>query len=90
MDNNFFNKESWKRSMGPAVRVFAYTTMIYVAVYILTLIISYIILAITASVEVSSVISGYVLAVGMLFGFTVSIFKVMDEQSPGSVQLEMA
>ena len=90
MDNNFFNKASWTRSMGPAVRVFAYTTMIYVMVYILGLIISYILLAITGSVAVSGEVTGYFMAIGMLFGFTASFFKVMDEQIPGSIQLGMA
>ena len=90
MDNNFFSKDSWKRSMGPAVRVFAYTTMIYVLVYILSLFLSYVLLGITGSAAVSGEVTGYFMAVGMLFGFTASFFKVMDEQSPGSIQLDMA
>ena len=90
MDSAFFDKDSWKRALKPAIRVFVYTTMIYVPVYIISLILLYLIQVMTGDVNTAVVVSGYFLAVFVLFGFTISIFKVFEEQRPGEIQFDMS
>jgi hypothetical protein len=89
VDSAFFDKESWKSALKPAIRVFVYATMIYVPVYIISLILAYFIQIITGDITTASIVSGYFLSVFLLFGVIISIFKVMDEERPGEIQLDM-
>lgn len=89
MDAGFFDKESWKRSIGPAVRVFAYIAMLFVFVYIIVLVLNYLLLLITGDSTIASTVSGYFSSVLFVFSAVIAFFKVLDEQKPGNVQLEV-
>lgn len=89
MDSAFLDKESWKRALRPTIRVVIYTTMIYVFIFIIGIILFWLVNLITGDPTVSASMVNMFTLLFLLIGFTLSIFKVMDEDRPGEIQFEM-
>lgn len=86
MDNALFDKESWKRAIGPAFRGFAYTMILYVGLFVLLIIPFYLIGLL--GLDIGSIINP-LMALGFVFAFFLAFFKVLDEERPGAVQFKM-
>ena len=78
--------ESWRRSWGPSLRVFGYISASFVLLFFLFVAIPFW-LGFPNSI---TQVGGMLFALGFLFSIPLSFFKVLDEQQPGEIPLQMA
>ncbi|MHA2092149.1 MAG: hypothetical protein ACW98K_14950 [Candidatus Kariarchaeaceae archaeon] len=82
MSEAMFDMTSWKRAFGPALRTFGYLA----SLYILILIILIPAWAIGGSFYT---LAGPILTILMIFAIFLAFFKVLDEERPGAIPLDV-
>ncbi len=83
--------EAWRRSFGPAMRVFGYMTGIFALAVLLFIFPLYaIVYGFGLPEEIYNDVGGMIIFLVLAFSFPLSIFKVQAEMSPGVVPLEMS
>lgn len=84
------DKESWRRAWGPALRVFGYVAAIYVVIYLLVIVPAYVLVNKLGLPVLINEIAGLIAVIGFVFAIPLSLFKVLDEQQPGEIPLQMS
>ena len=87
MSSSIIDWAGWRRAWGPALRCIGYLAAIYTISFIILIIPTVLISAAGGPDLGSFAISLFSLA--FVFGFFLAIFKVMDEQRPGEIPLDM-
>ncbi|MHA2173100.1 MAG: hypothetical protein ACXAB7_24865 [Candidatus Kariarchaeaceae archaeon] len=83
MSEAMFDMTSWKRAFGPALRTFGYLATLYILLFLLILAPAY---AIGGAVYT---LAGQILAILMVFAIFLAFFKVLDEERPGAIPLDV-
>jgi hypothetical protein len=71
------DKESWKRVIAPANRGFIYIIIFYLCILVILAIPAYLLLLIDVNI---TPLVNILMAIGMVYGTMLAIFKVMDEE----------
>ncbi|MHA2089828.1 MAG: hypothetical protein ACW98K_03120 [Candidatus Kariarchaeaceae archaeon] len=87
--SGLLDMESWRRSWGPALRVFGYICASFTILFIVLVVPTYY-LTLIGLPEAFYQIAGMLFIIGFLFSIPLSFFKVMDEQAPGEIPLQMS
>lgn len=90
MSEALFDKESWKRALSPAIRVLGYTAAVYLVMYIIIILPIYLLVQAGVPDALWEVYAAPLYTILMVFFFILILFKVIDEERPGQVQLDMA
>ncbi|MCY3411062.1 MAG: hypothetical protein INQ03_05420 [Candidatus Heimdallarchaeota archaeon] len=88
MSGGILDYSSWKRAFTPAFRAFAYFTMIYLIQFVILYLIIWILSAFVPE-EIVSFLYSTISVVIIVFAFFLAFFKVLDEDRPGDIQLNM-
>lgn len=89
--SGFMDMEGWKRSWGPAMRVFSYISGLFVLLFLVVVLPIYIIVVgFGLPMAIYNQVAGMLMFLGVAFSIPLAFFKVQDEMSPGIVPLEMS